>query len=59
MTQRTELQNQVLEIKSIIFNWMAGKLFTFRQTGLDGWIKRRLLPADSAPGRHREGVGEG
>ena len=45
MTQRTELQQRMLEFKSIFMTWMAGKVFTFRQTGLDGWVKRRILPA--------------
>lgn len=28
--------------------WVAGKLFTFKQTGLDGFIKRSMLKK----GRH-------
>lgn len=48
MTQRSEVQQRVLEYKSILTIWLAGKLFTFRETGLDGWIKRRMLPADEA-----------
>lgn len=46
MTRRSELQHRLLELKSIFMVWMAGKVLTFRQTGLDGFIKRRLLPAD-------------
>ena len=43
MTQRSELQHRMLELKSVVMVWVAGKVLTFRQTGLDGFIKRRLL----------------
>ena len=43
MTQRSELQHRMLELKSVVMVWIAGKVLTFRQTGLDGFIKRRLL----------------
>ena len=48
MTQRTEVQQRMLEYKSILTTWIAGKLFTFRETGLDGWIKRRMLSNEGA-----------
>ncbi len=44
MTQRSELQHRVLEYKSVLMAWVAGKVFTFRESGLDGWVKRRMLP---------------
>ena len=47
MTQRSELQHRVLELKATLMAWVAGKIMTFRQTGMDGFIKRRVLPADS------------
>lgn len=43
MTQRSEWQQRKLELKSTLQAWVAGKLFTHRQTGLDGWIKKRVL----------------
>ena len=48
MTQRSEVQQRILEYKSILTTWIAGKLFTFRETGLDGWIKRRMSPGDGS-----------
>jgi hypothetical protein len=48
MTQRSEVQQRMLEYKSILTTWIAGKLFTFRETGLDGWIKRRMLTGDGS-----------
>ncbi|EGG28257.1 hypothetical protein IMCC3088_568 [Aequoribacter fuscus] len=44
MTQRTEFQERVLEVKSVLMAWIASRIFSFKQTGLDGWIKRRMLP---------------
>ncbi len=48
MTQRSELQHRVLEYKSVLKTWVAGKVFTFRKTGLDGWVKRRMLPGEAS-----------
>ena len=48
MTRRSELRHRILETREIVMTWVAGKVFTFRQTGLDGWIKRRLAPAKQA-----------
>ena len=44
MTQRSELKQRYLEAKASLFGWLASKLFTYRQTGLDGLVKRILLP---------------
>ncbi len=49
MTKRTEMQHRVLEVKARLMSWVAGKLFTFKQTGLDGFIKRKMLPAKKVP----------
>lgn len=43
MTRRTEFQHRVLEVKARVMSWVAGKLFTFKQTGLDGYLKRKML----------------
>ena len=43
MTKRSELQHRVLELKESILSRVANKLFTFKQTGMDGFIKRRML----------------
>jgi hypothetical protein len=43
MTKRTEMQHRVLEFKAVAMTWAAGKLFTFKQTGIDGFIKRTML----------------
>ena len=37
VTQRSEVQQRVLEFKSILMTWIASKVFTFRQTGIDGF----------------------
>ena len=44
MTQRSELKQRYLEIKAQLFGWLASKLFTYRKTGVDGLLKRMLLP---------------
>ena len=48
MTKRTELQHRTLEFKVKLMSWVASKLFTFKQTGLDGFIKRSMLKPKSA-----------
>ena len=45
MTQRSELKQRYLEAKAQLFGWLASKLFTYRETGVDGLVKRMLLPA--------------
>ena len=44
MTQRTELKQRYLEAKAQLLGWLASKLFTYRKTGVDGLVKRILLP---------------
>lgn len=44
MTQRSELKQRYLEAKASLFGWLASKLFTYRETGVDGLVKRMLLP---------------
>ncbi|NBT29464.1 MAG: hypothetical protein EBT18_08275 [Gammaproteobacteria bacterium] len=44
MTQRSELKQRYLETKASMFGWLASKLFTYRETGVDGFVKRILLP---------------
>ena len=43
MTKRTEMQHRMLELKVKLTSWVAGRLFTFKQTGLDGFLKRKML----------------
>ena len=43
MTQRSELQHRVLEFKSVMMAHVANKLFSFKQDGLDGFLKRKML----------------
>ena len=44
MTQRSELKQRYLETKVQLLGWLASKLFTYRTTGVDGFVKRILLP---------------
>ena len=44
MTQRSELKQLYLETKASLFGWLASKLITHRETGVDGLVKRMLLP---------------
>jgi hypothetical protein len=44
VTQRTELKQRYLETKAQLLGWLASKLFTYRKTGVDGLVKRILLP---------------
>jgi len=44
VTQRSELKQRYLEAKAQLFGWLASKLFTHRKTGVDGLVKRILLP---------------
>ena len=45
MTKRTAHQQRMLELKSILMAKVANRMFTFKQTGIDGLIKRKFLPA--------------
>ena len=44
MTQRSELKQRYLETKAQLLGWLASKLFTYRKKGVDGLVKRILLP---------------
>jgi hypothetical protein len=44
MTKRTAHQHRMMELKARIMAVVANRLFTFKQTGLDGLIKRSFLP---------------
>lgn len=48
MTQRTEMQQRVLEFKASMMARVANRLFTFKQDGFDGFIKRKMLGTQSA-----------
>jgi hypothetical protein len=48
MTRRTELQHRVAESKAIAMNWLGNRLFSFKRTGIDGFLKRRMLPDKGA-----------
>lgn len=43
MTKRTEFEHWKLETKATLMSWVAARLFTFKQTGLDGYIKRMMI----------------
>ena len=44
MTRRSELKQRYLETKAQLFGWLASKLFTYRDTGVDGLVERILVP---------------
>ncbi len=50
MTRRTELEHRVAELKARTMARVANRLFTSKQTGIDGLIKRAVLKKQS-PGR--------
>ena len=54
MTKRTELQHRLLEWRAVAMSWVANKLFTFKQTGLDGLFKRSMLKAKGGGPRTTE-----
>ena len=44
MTQRSAVKQRYLETKAQLFGWLVSKLFTYREAGVDGLVKRILLP---------------
>jgi len=54
MTKRTEFEHWKLEKREAVMAWVAGKLFTFKQTGLDGYLKKMMLK----PKRGREAAAD-
>lgn len=51
MTKRSAHQHRMLELKERVTARIANKLFTFKTTGLDGFIKRRMLKPKGVPKR--------
>ncbi len=47
MTKRTEFEHWKLETNEAVTTWVAARLFTFRRTGVDGYIKRLMLKSKS------------
>jgi len=43
VTKRTEFQQRTLEFKAVAMAWVANKLFSFKRTGLDGYLKKSML----------------
>lgn len=43
MTQRSELQHSIQEFKSVLMAYIANRLFSFKEDGLDGFLKRKML----------------
>ena len=43
MTRRTELDQRILEFKARMMTRVANRLFSLREAGLDGFLKRRML----------------
>ena len=53
MTKRTAHQHRMMELKARIMAVVANRLFTFKQTGLDGLIKRSFLPKTERKRSHQ------
>ena len=51
MTKRTAHQHRMLELREKVMSKVAGRLFTFKQTGIDGFLKRKLLAPPKRGGR--------
>ena len=58
MTQRSELKQRYLETKAHLLDWLASKLFTYRETGVDGLVKRMLLPAGRRRTRAEDSISD-
>ena len=43
MTQRSEWKQRKLETKAKLMAWVANRLFSLRNHGVDGAVKRALL----------------
>ena len=39
----------MLELKSKVMSKIANKMFSFEQTGIDGFVKRKFLPTAKSP----------
>jgi len=53
MTKRTAHQHRMMELKARVMAGVANRLFTFKQTGLDGLIKRSFLPKTERNKNHQ------
>ena len=53
MTKRTAHQHRMMELKARIMAVVANRLFTFKQTGLDGLIQRSFLPKTERKRSHQ------
>lgn len=52
MTKRSEFEHQAAEFKARLMTRVANRLFSFREDGLDGFLKRRMLkPKPSVGGK--------
>jgi hypothetical protein len=49
MTQRTAWQHRRVEVKSKLTTWVANRVFSFKENGIDGWLKRRMLKPAQKP----------
>ena len=45
MTQRSELRHRIVETREVALTWVANRLFSFKRSGIDGFLKKRMLPA--------------
>lgn len=43
MTQRSEFQQWKLETKAKLMNWVGNRLFSLKEDGVDGFIKRQMI----------------
>lgn len=43
MTKRSEAEHRFLELKAQVMAWVGNKLFSMKDTGLDGFVKRTML----------------
>ena len=54
MTKRTAHQHRMMELKARVMAVVANRLFTFKQTGLDGLVKRSFLPKSERKRSHQD-----
>ena len=45
MNQRSELRHRIVETREVALTWVANRLFSFKRNGIDGFLKKRMLPA--------------
>ena len=51
MTKRSAHQHRMLELRERVMAKVANRLFTFKQTGVDGFVKRKLLDPAKRPAK--------